>query len=317
MIKTIFFKALFIYVFSISWINANSQNDDAWWNEIHHWDGVTHWSDYIIYSPFYLGPNALSVPYSQKGLVKSNGEFEMDFNFHWSKGDKTKNLFLSLYLPVVRNVIAFEFYGVPAEWYNIDEVTVIERRGRNRSGNGWAVGDFYFSTVIQLIKEKKIPDIALRMACRTASGSKLSDARFTDAPGYFFDLSYGKDVYFNNNKSHKMRIHAMAGFYSWQMNLPDNRQNDAILYGFGVDYLFEDLHLTNAIEGYSGYFGNTDVFPGNKDIAVIFNDRPLLYRFEAIQYVNMIGINLCFQSGLNDFSYQSISIGITYRFLHN
>ena len=152
------------------------------------------------------GTKCITFPFSQKGRVKDRFELRMDLEGHFCKGDKTQDVFLDCYLPFVKNKIALEFYGVPVEHYKMDEPTVIERRGRNRSGEGFATGDFYFSTIIQVIKNKKIPDIALRMACKTASGSQLSDARNTDAPGYFFDLSLGKDLMFTDKFIHKIRI---------------------------------------------------------------------------------------------------------------
>ena len=76
-----------------------SQDEDiAWWNKVHNWDGVTHWSDYIIYSPYYLGPNALSVPFSQKGQVKNRYELQINAEGHFGSGDKTRNLFMNLYV---------------------------------------------------------------------------------------------------------------------------------------------------------------------------------------------------------------------------
>ncbi|RLD59930.1 MAG: hypothetical protein DRJ05_05645, partial [Bacteroidetes bacterium] len=264
---------LFIIIFVLLLCKpAISQNEDAtWWNEVHNWDGVTHWSDYIIYSPYYLGPNALSVPFSQKGQVKDRYGLQVNIENHFYSGDKTQNLFVSLYLPVVKNFVAFEFYGVPIEHYKMDEKTVVERRSRIRSGEGYAVGDFYFSTIIQLWKK---PDIAFRMAGRTASGSKLNEARYTDAPGYFFDLSFGKDLLVHEKFVDKIRLHGMIGFYVWQMNLPDSRQNDAILFGLGFDLFMKSFILSNSIDGYSGYFGNEEVVVANKDQPVVFKDRP-------------------------------------------
>ncbi len=74
----------------------------------------------------------------------------------------------------------------------MDYETILERRVRYLDGKGTANGDFYFSTIIQLLKKEKLPEVALRMACRTASGNNLGSARYTDAPGYFLDISLGK-----------------------------------------------------------------------------------------------------------------------------
>ena len=291
-----------------------SQDDATWWNETHHWDGITSWTQYIIYSPYYTGPNALPVPFSQKGRVKDRFELRMDLEGHYSKGDKTQDVFFDCYIPLVKSIIALEFYGVPVEHYKMDEPTVIERRVRNRSGEGFATGDFYFSTIIQVIKNQRMPDIALRMACKTASGSQLSDARNTDAPGYFFDLSLGKDVMFTDKFIHKIRIHGMIGFYSWQMNLPENRQNDAILFGAGLDLQFSRFYLNNSLDGYIGYFGNELVMVGDKEEPVPFRDRPIVYRLDLMKQTDHFDFGLGYQLGLNDFIYQSFKASLIYHF---
>jgi hypothetical protein len=291
-----------------------SQDDATWWNETHHWDGITSWTQYIIHSPYYTGPNALPVPNSQKGRVKDQIELRMDLEGHFSKGDNTQDVLLDCYIPLIKNKIAVEFYGVPLEHYNMDEPTVIERRGRNRDGEGYAMGDFYFSTMVQLFRDKKIPDMTLRMACKTASGSQLSDARYTDAPGYFFDLSMGKNILFKDKIISKIRFHGMIGFYSWQMNLPENRQNDAILFGAGIDIEFSGFCLNNSLDGYSGYFGKELVVVGDKTEPVSFRDRPVVYRLDLMKQTDHFDFGLGYQSGLNDFIYQTVKLSLVYHF---
>ena len=291
-----------------------SQDDATWWNETHHWDGITSWTQYIIYSPYYTGPNALPVPYSQKGRVKDQIELRMDLEGHFSNGDNTQDILLDCYIPLIKNKIAVEFYGVPVEHYNMDEPTVIERRGRNRDGEGYAMGDFYFSTMVQLIRDKKIPDMTLRMACKTASGSQLSDARYTDAPGYFFDLSMGKDLILTNKLIQKIRFHWMMGFYSWQMNLPENRQNDAVLFGAGIDISISGFCLNNSLDGYSGYFGKELVVVGDKTEPVSFRDRPIVYRLDVMKQTEHFDFGLGYQLGLNNYTYQSIKLSLIYHF---
>jgi len=292
---------------------AVSQDEYTWWNETQNWDGVTSWLQYIIFSPYYLGPNALPIPFSQKGCIKEQFEFRMDIEGHFSKGDKTQDVFLDCYLPLLKNKIAFEFYGYPVEHYDVDEPTIIERRGRHRDGEGYATGDFYFSAILQLFRNKKIPDIALRMACKTASGSDVSEARNTDAPGYFFDLSFGKDLLFVDNFIRKIRFHGMVGFYSWQMNLTENRQNDAVLFGAGVDISFTGFYMNHTLDGYYGYFGDEMVIVGNRDHPVPFKDRPLVYRLDLMKQTNRVDFGLGYQLGFNDFIYQTIKGSIVYH----
>ena len=166
-----------------------AQKDYAWWNNKHNWDGITHWSQYIIVSPKFMGPNALPVPKVRNALINEDVQLEAGSDFHFNKGDNTQNLFFGLFLPFAESKIAIEIYGVPLEHYNMDTVTRDERRAREKSTEGFASGDLYFGTVIQLIKNKRnLPDMTISLNAKTASGTNFENARFTDSPGYFFDL---------------------------------------------------------------------------------------------------------------------------------
>lgn len=297
----------------VSFHQGFGQDDATWWNETHHWDGITPWQDYMIYSPAYMGPNALSVPCSQKGIVKDRYEVQIGVDGHFSKGDQTQDVSLRMYYPLIMHRVAIELYGVPAEHYAMNEKTVIERRSRHRDGSGFSAGDLYFSTLVQVIRNKRFPDIVLRMACKTASGGMLSDARFTDAPGYFFDISAGKDFMFDQSWLKKIRIHAMAGFYSWQMNLPNNQQNDALLYGAGVDIVTDDFKLETVLEGYSGYFGKRGLYIVDKSEWIEFNDRPMLWRTQLVKETRNLDVVLGYRYGLNDFGYQTINFSLLFH----
>lgn len=291
-----------------------SQDDFAWWNEAHSYDGYTHWTNYIIYSPYYLGPNALSVPRSKKGRTREHVELSMEYVRHFSTGDQTQNLFMSLYVPLVKNIIAIELYGVPYERFKMDYETVLERRARYQNGEGSAIGAFYFSTIIQLLKKEKWPEVALRMACRTASGNNLGSARYTDAPGYFFDISMGKDFTLDQHADFFIRPHGMIGFYSWQMNLPNNKQNDAVLYGIGADIRYKSWFLNNSVSGYSGYFGNDLLIVGDTENPVPFKDRPMLYKINAGKELVWLRLSIGYQRALYNFKYDHIKMAVTFLF---
>ncbi len=303
------FMGIFLVVISSP---VKSQDDFAWWNEVNNWDGHTHWSDYIIFSPYYMGPNSLPVPESQKGIIRSEAELRLDVVQSFSALDNTHYVEMHFYYPVVKDIIAIEFYGVPYESFKMEEELVIERRTRYRDGKGIAIGDFYFSTMIQLLKDRKFPDVVFRMAARTASGSQLANARYTDAPGYFFDISLGKTLIVNDNL--EFRFSGMLGFYSWQMNLPNNRQNDAIIYGLGADILWKSWFLVNSIDGYEGYIGDEQIIVGNPDELVTFKDRPMLYRLEVGKRFSKMKFSLGYQHAIKDFYYDNLKFSMSYLF---
>jgi hypothetical protein len=119
---------------------------------------------------------------------------------------------------------------------------------------GYAIGDFYFSTLIQLSKDRKFPNTMLRLATKTASGNQLEGARYTDSPGYFFDLSFSKEL--AKTESGMFRPFGLAGFYTWQTNDELNLQNDAFLYALGADYERNSMMFSASWSGYSGYKTN-------------------------------------------------------------
>ena len=76
--------------------SAFGQQNLSWWNDVHQWDGFTHWSQYMTYSTSYMGPNAIPIPEMKKGFLQNKLRFENGAEGHWSKGDNTYNLFQKL-----------------------------------------------------------------------------------------------------------------------------------------------------------------------------------------------------------------------------
>lgn len=294
-------KKLFL-IFSLFLISHSSysQNYD-WWNTKHNWDGITHWSEYIIISPAYMGPNAIPVPKLKNGNLQENISFELATEYHHNNGDKTYNLFTELFLPIVKNKVALNINVVPVEYYKLDTITRDKRRSREYNPEGFAGGDFYISTLIQLLTEKNIlPDALLSINIKTASGTNLGGARYTESPGYFFDLALGKTIIENRQKLNFIKIYGQLGFYSFQTNKRDYYQNDAFTYGLGLELNFKRFIIKNNFSGYYGYINN--------------GDRPLVYRF-IIQNQNSKFVNYKFmlQHGINDFDYTTIRIATTFN----
>lgn len=291
-------KALGITVILLSCIRLLAQ-DYAWWNEKHNYDGVTHWRDYIQLSAAFMGPNALPVPDLRKGELDSLGSFQNSVFYHYSPGDRTYNWNSFLQLPLYSDKIALQAEIVPLEYFEMDTITRDLRRVRNRSGAGYAAGDVYLRTLVQLIKNQSHwPDVLLTIQLKTASGTNLSSARFTDTPGYCFDLSFGKSYARSNGI---WRIHGQGGFYVYQLFGDGNQQNDAIHYGLGITWKNSLWQVENHLAGYYGYFGN--------------GDRPLVNRiYVSRNFQKHWAITLHLQSGWVDFPYQSIALGLKKKF---
>ncbi|MDD2413090.1 MAG: hypothetical protein RBS19_05540 [Bacteroidales bacterium] len=294
--NTVIAIVLIISLFGEIFCQTNSDFSDPYSN----WDGVTHWSKYMRYSPRYFGPNALPVPKNMNGRISENLEFRLAAEYHHHSQDPTYNAFTSLEIPIVKNRVNLEIHVVPIEFYNMDTSLRIERRTFNKEGKSTAGGDIYVNQHIQIIQNhKKIPDMALRFGLRTASGLQLRHARFTDAPGYYFDLSLGKDFLLSKTDSSRIRLYASGGFYCWHTNENDRRQNDAFMYGVGIDLLVKKTKVSLQASGYSGYIDN--------------GDKPLVVRAK-IEPTNKHKFRpyLQIQQGLNDFPYTSFQIGLIF-----
>lgn len=294
------FKLITAFLLSIFVVPTLVWSQDyTWWNNKHNWDGHTDWRDYILTTPAYLGPNALPVPEILQGKTKQKAEFTLGADAHFSTGDNTQNLKTSVYIPLYTPKVGLQVGIVPLEHYAMDTLTRDERGARNESGEGIAVGDFYVSTFIQVVENHpKLPDVMISINLKTASGSKLSDARYSDTPGYYFDLSVGKNYQLQNFRELTVRPYAMAGFLCWQMQGSFQPQDDALTYGAGFSIKHPRFYVNNTLGGYFGYLNQ--------------GDRPIVYRFKIqTQSSKRFTWGLSYQKGLHDFAYQTFSFNCT------
>lgn len=294
-------RNLLVFLFSLFSFLCYSQ-DYSWWEEKHNYDGVRPWSSYMIFSSGYMGPNALPVPDSKDGLLPSYPHLEIAYENHFSEGDFTRDLFTELYFPLFSKRAGLNVSYVPVEHYEMDSTTRDLRRARDYDGTGISAGDFYVSTYIQFLKDMdKLPDVLVTVNIKTASGTNLEAARNTDAPGYFFDCSMGKDFKFENGILKSIRPHGMLGFYAWQTNRGDFFQNDAVVYGAGLNFHFSKFELNNSIDGYSGYINN--------------GDKPVVFRstFKS-KFKSVLNCKIMFQHGIRDFPYNTVRAGFELDF---
>jgi hypothetical protein len=275
-----------------------ADSDYGWWNEQHGWqEGDPGWRNWIRITPGYLGPNALPVPHVQKGELKKAAELELKASNHFHRGDPTRDLSGYVYIPFAGNRIAVEMYGVVFEQFSFSEEIRNERFARIRDGKGTAIGDFYFSTLIQLVRDKAFPNTVFRFATKTASGNQLEGARYTDSPGYFMDFSFSKEL---GRKNSSFKPFLMLGFYSWQTNDELNLQNDALLYGLGLDYTKPDWLLSTSLSGYSGYKEE--------------RDKPMQINFDLRRDFSDKAIRLQYHHGLRHREYKTVSVSFIWMF---
>ncbi|RMG17698.1 MAG: hypothetical protein D6730_23700 [Bacteroidetes bacterium] len=297
-------KYCFFFLLLACFTAGRAQDPYAWWKEKHQWDGVTHWSRYLIIAPAFMGPNALPVPELNQGRVSNELSFEVRGDLHLGIGDRTQNLYTRLYVPLARNRVGVELFYVPVEWYRLSEATRDARRARDFEARGTAAGDVYFGTTIQAIREQNkhgLPSLSLGLYAKTASGTHLHNARFTDTPGYYFDGQVGKKWALNGREDAAFRLYGMIGFYVWQTYSGTFFQNDAFSFGLGTQLELGPLQFTQDLAGYIGYIDN--------------GDKPLVYRFMATYRRQWLSYRLRYQWGLHDFSYHSFSAGLIFHFV--
>jgi len=277
-------------------LNSSAQTFD-WWARLVHWDGVSEWPKYMITQPGYLGPNALPVPRIGNGSIDSSFSASITGSLHFSKGDNTQNTTVYANYCLVKNVISFDAAWIPYEHFTMSHA-IKERRHvfSHFYYDRQATGDIHLNTNIELLnKWRKYIQLALRIGYRFPTGSGLGTARYTDGPGYYFDLSFGKPFY-----SSSFKWIGMLGFYSWQLITYGRRQNDAFLFGTGGEWNTKTLKLQTYVAGYLGYLN--------------MGDKPVVFRASLEKKIRRCSLLLGFQQGLHDFKYSSGEAGVKYRF---
>ena len=282
----------------ISIQNLYAQDDYTWWNEKHNWNtGDEPWFRQMNTSAAYFGPNALPIPQMREGIISPYYSVELRPEMHLSKGDDTYNLYTSLQIPF-KGIASFEVFLVPFEYYEMDTITRDERKARSYDPTGTAGGDFWFGTNFQILKNKNnFPDIIASFYFKTASGTNLSNARYTDTPGYYMLINMGKDIV--EKEKYTIRAFGHLGTYIWQTQSNTNSQDDAIAYGVGLSAKYQK-YVMRAV--YTGYYGYLDI-----------GDRPSVFRFQLGTEKEGFNWQMRYQLGISDFDYNSFGLSLIYK----
>ena len=293
-----YFTLLLFSLFCLVGSGQDPSADYTWWNQLHGWQtGDPGWRNWIIISPGHLGPNALPVPFVKKGFLEENSEIEVTASAHFNPEDPTQDISGRIFIPFAKNRIAVEMYGVIIEHFAFSEKIRNERFARIEDGKGVAFGDFYFSTLIQLSKDRKFPNTLLRFATKTASGNMLEGARYTDSPAYFIDLSFSRD--FGTISEGIVRPFGILGFYTWQTNDELNLQNDAFLYALGLDYQIKNWLFSGSWSGYTGYKNE--------------RDKPMQLNFDLLKDFGKKAIRIQYLHGIRDWNYNTIKFSFIWK----
>ncbi len=291
-------RLLIIAILAFYFFPAHAQTRQRW-EEVVGWDGVSHWSRYMITLPAFQGPNSLPVPQLGNGRIDSNSYIGVSGAFHFSKGDNTQNAVINGHLAVVRDVVGVELTWIPWESYNMSTAIKEKRHVYYENFNDKkAAGDLMLNTNFRLLKKwAPVIDLLFQIGYRMPSGTDYGSARYSDGPGYHFAINMGKPL----NKTKTVRLTAMAGFYVWQIESDIFKQDDAFLFGAGFEYRKKNFSLHTNVAGYLGYLEKQ-------------GDKPVVLRTRAEQQLKKMKLVLGFQQGLNDFDYSSFDAGLRFNF---
>ncbi len=293
------FRLLLFVILLILVNQASAQDDDlSWWNKKHNWhSGDEPWFRQMNASASYFGPNALPVPKMREGLISPYYQVEIRPEMHLSKGDDTYDLYTEFQIPF-KGVASFEVFLVPIEYYSMDTITRDHRRARSLDPSGFAGGDFWFGTNFQILKDKTyLPDIIASAYYKTASGTNLSNARYTDTPAYYMLINFGKNIF--KNDKFTLRIFGHLGTYIWQTLSNVNSQDDSWVYGIGVSANYNKYFFRTIFTGYHGYLNN--------------GDRPNVFKAQLGTIKQGLNWQFFYQYGIHDFAYQSVGVSLIYK----
>ena len=253
------------------------------------------WRSYLLIAPGNMGPNALPMPPTVTGRVDTAITLSLAGSAHYAPGDRASDLTLAAAYPFGRRASLRVRYTL-REWYRYDAAVALERNALRPAGAYSAAGDVWVEGVFQVLRQRaRRPDVALAARIKTASGGDLEGLRYTDSPGYWFDVSAGKDVRLGAAGAWTLRPYASAGFFVWQRFGEDSPQNDAFTYAAGTRAECGPLSVWAEGAGYVGYTGRLDqplVLRGGGGVAL-----GQQWRLEAR-----------LAHGLHDWAYTSLSL---------
>ena len=160
-------------------------------------------------APAFFGPNAFPVPDMSDGRLSSDLKLEFygDGFLCQMTSDPTDDITLDIFakatVPLFSDRVNLVIWMPVVEWFRSAPVVNYLRRIDDpyQTLTGIDSGDAYVSTDILLIDEaRRGIGLVLRAALKSASGNSYSTARVYDAPGYFFDIAAGRDIYTSENK---------------------------------------------------------------------------------------------------------------------
>ena len=260
-----------------------------------------------LVAPAYFGPNAFPVPDMLDGTTCGDLKVELYGDGYLCSmtssayDDITLDLFAKATIPLFTDRVNLVIWMPVVEWFRSGPAVNTHRRVQDpyRWITGVDSGDAYVSTDILVMDERKTGcGMVLRAALKSASGNSFSTARVYDAPGYFFDLSVGRNIRESADGRTIFRVALTGGFLCWQT--ANGRQNDAVMYGALASLKTGPFKAEVNYGGYVGWEGK--------------GDRPMTLKTKLSWSFGRCSLNAMYQVGFVDWPFHQIRLGATYSF---
>jgi len=257
----------------------------------------------LVVAPKYFGPYAFPVPDMLDGTICNDLHLELSGDMVVgniggnSHKDYTYAPTYCIHLPLWTSRATLSVWGEFQEFYNDTEQARAARGVDPKEKlKDTDTGNLYFSLDMLILREKKyIPSLTLRSTIQTATGDHFERARHFDAPGYYFELSTGKD--FKIGDKIAIRPALALDFVCWQSD--NGRQNDAL--GWGAQVAFKSPVVT-----FSTAFGQYNGIQGNGDLPRTINSR---LEFHIGKWSPFI----YYRHGYHDWPFDQYRVGLYYR----
>lgn len=202
--------------------------------------------------PGRMGYNALPPLRNPDPVIGEHLELELSAQTQASSPFAARDAAATPYFRVtvpIGGVGALEVDGVPLELFQVSSATQARLGARQRAGV--APGDLRVAARFQLADERRrSPALGVQVVVKTTTGKGLDALRFTNAPGYTFDLLAGKDLL--TTPPLTLRALAKLGFLAWQVG--EGRQDDAVDFGATLRARFASgVSLAAELRGYAGW----------------------------------------------------------------
>lgn len=265
-----------------------------------------------LIAPLYFGPNAFPVPDMTDGSTVRELSIELaaDGYFGYSS-DKTADIFARLRIPLFTDRVNLTIWMPVVEFFQstdqrLQTCRVLDEY-KDDARSGHEAGDVFVSTDIMFLREKtKCPAMTIRAAVKTASGGGFHLARYYDNPGYFFDMSVGKSLFFLKGKyvnwnnradaATELRLAASAGFLCWQTD--NGRQNDAVMFGIMARLKTKYVSVEEVFSGYIGWEND--------------GDQPITLKTKVAGHIKGFSPYVMYQYGVKDYPFHQVRLGLIY-----